>query len=127
MKTKLYFLITFFISCENSYRVNKDFDSFFDQFFRNEDFKKQRTKFPLKSIDSKKNKTQFLTEEAWLGLGKYNLMTFLEAEYSGLEFKLIAKNRVDVIFKIEEINERLYIIHRFKKINDKWYLYEIED
>ncbi len=92
MKTKLYFLITFFISCENSHRVNKDFDSFFDQFFRNEDFKKQRTKFPLKSIDSKNNKVQFLSEESWLGLGKYNLMRFSEAEYSGLEFKLIAKN-----------------------------------
>ncbi len=110
-----------------NYSPNKDFDTFFDKFYIDQNLQLKSVKFPLKHIKSNKN-IFYSTKEDWIKLGYYNLVADSRGILQeNLHKDYIAKDSVHVTFKIDidEIHGR--IIYKFKKNNNNWFLIEVED
>lgn len=106
---------------------NKDFDTFFDKFYIDQNLQLNSVKFPLKHIQTDKKAT-FTTKENWIELGDYNLITNskgLQKEFTKKEY--ITTDSVHVIFSIDIENSHPRVIYKFKKIKSNWFLIETEN
>ncbi len=110
-----------------NYSPNKNFDSFFDNFYIDQNLQLKSVKFPLKHIQSDK-KITFITKENWIELGDYNLISNsqgLQKEFIKKEY--ITSDSVHVVFNFNVHNHHPKVIHKFKEIKNSWLLIETED
>ena len=97
------------------------------KFYMDQNLQLKSVKFPLKHIQTD-GKITFTTEENWVELADYNLIANsrgLQKEFTKKEY--IASDSVHVVFSINIENPHPRVIHKFKKINNSWFLIETED
>jgi Domain of unknown function (DUF4348) len=127
---KIWIVIVLFLIIGILYKnhsPNKDFDQFFDKFYTDQNLQLKSVKFPLNSI-GKDKKITFITKNQWIELGNYNLVAnSYGSQKDALKNEYINADSVHVIFKLDVGKIHANVIHKFVKINNQWFLVEIED
>ncbi len=107
-------------------KIKEDFDKFFEEFSFNEEFQKDRIKFPLLTIrnnfDYTAYDTIYIKKEEW----QYNSFYF-RTEWGARgqiydSFKHELRDTDERVFEWKGIGNGVHDLYFFKRINGKWYL-----
>ncbi|MEA5405720.1 DUF4348 domain-containing protein [Arcicella sp. DC2W] len=120
-------MFTIFYYYSKIISINDDFDTFFNKFYVDSTLQMNNVKFPLKNI-STNGTTNYITKQGWKELGDYNLI--VDSKNNAKEFlkiDYVKKDSINVIFELNVKNIDARVLHKFKKIDNKWFLIEVED
>lgn len=134
MNKKYYILIIFIyvFLVNHSFSQSESFDNFLYEFANNENFQRERVKFPLKLI--KVNQDDFSVDTLFVAKNDY---LYDKLHYNLLECSEAYTNIYDNFdSKLNDTNERVFrwigftdmdVKYYFKRKNGKWYLVRVEN
>ncbi|TCP27981.1 uncharacterized protein DUF4348 [Tenacibaculum skagerrakense] len=135
-----YFLFSFLFICinslfsqsETSTNCISDFDTFFKEFSKNEEFQKSTIKYPLKLTYISDLETNKIETKIYHNSKEWEFINFSQdqkAKNREYDQYTVSVETYDqkAFYKLKGIDNGILVIYQFEQIDDCWYLTLIKD